>query len=124
MSRSCARFHSGTKTSSHDNHMLSQDMSHRGEGNVVLAISQFSHNLSVSLNNTTAAKNLKLTQVEHACSRQDPVGLVGGAGKIIFADFTGVTSECLRQAKHNSLKHAEKREAKVIMNWRMDLSPV
>ena len=29
-----------------------QDMWHRGEGKVVLAISQFSHNLSVSLNNT------------------------------------------------------------------------
>ena len=30
-----------------------QDMSHRGEGKVVLLISQFSHNLSVSLNKTT-----------------------------------------------------------------------
>ena len=29
-----------------------QDMLHRGEGNAVLAISQFSHKLSVSLNNT------------------------------------------------------------------------
>ena len=45
-----------------------QDMSHRGEGKAVLVISQFSHNLLVSLNNTNTAKNLKLTQVEHACS--------------------------------------------------------
>ena len=45
-----------------------QDMSHRGEGNAVLATSQFFHNLPVSLNNTNTAKNLKLTQVEHACS--------------------------------------------------------
>ena len=45
-------------------------MSHQGEGNAVLATSQFSHNLSVSLNNTNKAKNLKLTQVEHACSRR------------------------------------------------------
>ena len=45
-----------------------QGMSHGGEGNAVLAISQFSHNLSVSLNNTNTAKNLKLAQVEHACS--------------------------------------------------------
>ena len=43
-------------------------MSHRGEGNAVLVISQISHNLSVSLNNTDMAKNLKLMQVEHACS--------------------------------------------------------
>ena len=57
-----------------------QDMSHLGEGNVVLAISQFSHNLSVSLNNTNAAKNLKLTQVEHACScASGCVWLVSGA---------------------------------------------
>ena len=31
---------------------------------MVLVISQFSHNLSVCLNNTNAEKNLKLTQVE------------------------------------------------------------
>ena len=43
-------------------------MSHRGEGKAVLVISQFSHNLSVSLSNYYSAKNLKLTQVEHACS--------------------------------------------------------
>ena len=41
-----------------------QDMSHRGEGKA----SQLSHNLSVSLSNYYSAKNLKLTQVEHACS--------------------------------------------------------
>ena len=46
-------------------------MSHQGEGNAVLVISQFSHNLSVSLNNANTAKNLKLTQVEHACSTAD-----------------------------------------------------
>ena len=53
-------------------------MSHRGEGNAVLVISQFSHNLSVSLNNTNTAKNLKHTQVEHACSfyRSPVVGAV------------------------------------------------
>ena len=45
-----------------------KDMSHRGEGKAVLVISQFSHNLSVSLSNHYSAKNLKLTQVEHACS--------------------------------------------------------
>ena len=38
-----------------------------GEGKAALAISQFSHNLLVSLNNTNTAKNLKLMQVEHAC---------------------------------------------------------
>ena len=43
-------------------------MTHRGEGNLVLVVSQFSHNISVSLNNTNKGKNLKLTQVEHACS--------------------------------------------------------
>ena len=32
-------------------------------------MSQFSHNLPVSLNNTNTAKNLKFTQVEHACSK-------------------------------------------------------
>ena len=45
-----------------------QEMSHRGEGKAVLVTSQFSHNLSVSLSNHCSAKNLKLTQVEHACS--------------------------------------------------------
>ena len=40
----------------------------RGEGKAVLVMSQFSHNLSVSLSNYYSAKNLKLTQVEHACS--------------------------------------------------------
>ena len=44
-------------------------LQHGGEGKAVLVISQFSHNLSVSLNNTNTAKNLKLTQVEHACSQ-------------------------------------------------------
>ena len=43
-------------------------MSHRGEGKAVLVISQFSHNLSVSLSNHYSAKNPKLTQVEHTCS--------------------------------------------------------
>ena len=43
-------------------------VSHRGEGKAVLVTSQFSHNLSVSLSNYCSAKNLKLTQVEHACS--------------------------------------------------------
>ena len=42
-----------------------KDMSHQGEGNAVLVISQFSHNLSVSLNNTNTAGS---SQVEHACS--------------------------------------------------------
>ena len=45
-----------------------QDMSHRREGKAVLLISQFSHNLSVSLQSNHLVKNLKLTQVEHACS--------------------------------------------------------
>ena len=43
-------------------------MSHWGEGKAVLVISQFSHNLSVSLSNYYSAKNPKLTQVEHTCS--------------------------------------------------------
>ena len=47
-----------------------QDTLHRGEGKAVLVTSQFSHNLPVSLNNKNTAKNLKLTQVEHACSAQ------------------------------------------------------
>ena len=37
-------------------------------GKAVLVISQFSHNLSVSLSNHYSAKNPKLTQVEHTCS--------------------------------------------------------
>ena len=45
-----------------------QDTLHPGEGNAALVISQFSYNLPVSLNNTNTAKNLELTQVEHACS--------------------------------------------------------
>ena len=49
-----------------------QDMSHRGEGKAVLVISQVSHNLSVSLSNHYSVKNLKLTQVEHACSHKIP----------------------------------------------------
>ena len=39
-------------------------MLHRGEGNAVLVISQFAHNLSVSLNkNTNTTKNQALLQV-------------------------------------------------------------
>ena len=34
------------------------------------ATSQFSHNLPVPLNNKNTAKNLKLTQVEHACFKE------------------------------------------------------
>ena len=45
-----------------------QGASHPGEGNVVLAIRQFSQNLPVSLNNANTVKNLKLAQVEHARS--------------------------------------------------------
>ena len=41
-------------------------MSHQGEGKVVLGISEFSHNLSVSLDNTNTTKNLKLTEVEQS----------------------------------------------------------
>ena len=40
-------------------------------GKAVLVISQFSHNLPVSLKQQNTAKNLKLTQVEHACSLID-----------------------------------------------------
>ena len=42
-------------------------------GKAVLVTSQFSHNLPVSLNIKNTAKNLKLTQVEHACSRSELV---------------------------------------------------
>ena len=64
----------------------------RGEGKAVLVISQFLHNLPVSLNNKNTAKNLKLTQVEHACSAPTAGGplLLGAAAapqfraKLIF----------------------------------------
>ena len=49
----------------------SWDMSHRGEENVVLVIRQFSHNLSVYLNNTNAAKNLKLMQLSMPAPTRD-----------------------------------------------------
>ena len=65
--------------------LCAQDMSHRGEGNAVLVISQFSHNLSVSLNNASAAKNLKLTQVEHACSPNIETPFFGA---MIFCSLT------------------------------------
>ena len=42
-------------------------------GKAALVTSQFSHNLPVSLNIKNTAKNLKLTQVEHACSRSELV---------------------------------------------------
>ena len=44
-----------------------QDMSHRGEGQDFLVISQFSHNLPVSLNNKNTATCLLLSKLSKVC---------------------------------------------------------